>query len=478
MRVSSLFSAPKHVSHDERGAVAVIVALMLVVLLGMAALTVDLGGSLSFRRQMVAAADAAALAAARACANGATTLAAQNSAVTFAAENAPGTTAANQTQFVDPTTGLAPVCGPVSAASGSIRVGYQRVRDNVFAPILGLDTTTVGATATASWGALASGMPPPVLLAQNPFESCFPPAVRQVTPPNIASEVKCIVWFDNQDIGHGQWGFMNLDSWGISPTANCGGANPQSLPGWIADGYPTPLSADPPPVYVCLEPGGGPNGWVDGLHAQRYQPGGKTGIRLFPVTEDQYDIPGPGHPKVGVIGFAPVRIRFADWGSRTVPSGGDTKVCVTDNLAMTPGRVVALDSGLAGTDCPPNPASVDAIVGVPVVTYRPVGHTGPSLVAVPCAPGVLLCDYTYDPVTRTITWHAPAQNRVVITFTWRSPFSGSTCMTEAPGVPNPPPTGNSASIACVVISWPGPQTFSGTIGGTSNFGARAVDLTG
>ena len=50
---------------EERGAVAVIVGLALVVLLGMAALTVDLGRAVAVKRDMVNGADAAALGAAQ-----------------------------------------------------------------------------------------------------------------------------------------------------------------------------------------------------------------------------------------------------------------------------------------------------------------------------------------------------------------------------------------------------------------------------
>ena len=52
---------------DERGQVAIVVALMLVVLLGFAALVVDVGLNWAARTQAQAAADAAALAGVIAC---------------------------------------------------------------------------------------------------------------------------------------------------------------------------------------------------------------------------------------------------------------------------------------------------------------------------------------------------------------------------------------------------------------------------
>ena len=54
----------------EEGAVAIIVALLLVVLMAAVALTVDVGGLYLRRRALVNGADAGALAAARTCARG------------------------------------------------------------------------------------------------------------------------------------------------------------------------------------------------------------------------------------------------------------------------------------------------------------------------------------------------------------------------------------------------------------------------
>jgi Flp pilus assembly protein TadG len=52
---------------EEQGAVLAMVAISLIVMLGMAVLTFDLGHGVALKRNMVGAADAAALAAAREC---------------------------------------------------------------------------------------------------------------------------------------------------------------------------------------------------------------------------------------------------------------------------------------------------------------------------------------------------------------------------------------------------------------------------
>src|SRR6187549_3514500 len=62
--------ALRRIHRDESGAVMMIVAISMIVLLGMLVLTVDVGRGIAVKREMVAGADAAALAAAQQCAMG------------------------------------------------------------------------------------------------------------------------------------------------------------------------------------------------------------------------------------------------------------------------------------------------------------------------------------------------------------------------------------------------------------------------
>ncbi len=119
------------------------VAISLLVLIGMLVLTVDLGSMVAKRRQLVAANDAAALAAAFSCGSGEGEDAADASADTYARENVP-----NAFRVGDPV--YDPSC---DAAAGTVEVHYSAPHNLYFAPILGFGSEAdVTATAMASWG--------------------------------------------------------------------------------------------------------------------------------------------------------------------------------------------------------------------------------------------------------------------------------------------------------------------------------------
>src|SRR3972149_1344243 len=85
MRMSR--AAFARVRSEERGAVLMIVALCLLILLGMLVLTVDLGRGVAYKRQLVTGADAAALAAAQQCALGNGTSVARAAGMDVLAQN-------------------------------------------------------------------------------------------------------------------------------------------------------------------------------------------------------------------------------------------------------------------------------------------------------------------------------------------------------------------------------------------------------
>jgi len=121
---------------QERGAVAVVVALLMVPLLGCAALAVDVAAVYSDRAQLHNAADAAALSVATDCATGTC-----------------GNTTATATTAV-----AANITANITVATPAVSVSGQRVTVTVtaqqthwFAPVLGIDSSTVTATATATW---------------------------------------------------------------------------------------------------------------------------------------------------------------------------------------------------------------------------------------------------------------------------------------------------------------------------------------
>jgi Flp pilus assembly protein TadG len=125
----------------ERGASAVLLALLLVPMLGFTAVTVDIGAVYAERARLQAAADAAALAVAQDCARGACgdMLATARALV---AANDDGVATAQ------------PVLG---SRPTSVTVSGGKPVQHWFAPVLGIDSTRVSASATVAWGAPGAG---------------------------------------------------------------------------------------------------------------------------------------------------------------------------------------------------------------------------------------------------------------------------------------------------------------------------------
>jgi Flp pilus assembly protein TadG len=128
-------------AEGERGAVAVLVCLLLVPLIGFAAIAVDIGALYAERARLQVAADAAALAVAQDCARGACGNM-QATADALVAANAGEATAAPPVLSSNPT---------------SVTVTGRTPTEHWFAPVLGYDATTVSATATVTWGAPNAG---------------------------------------------------------------------------------------------------------------------------------------------------------------------------------------------------------------------------------------------------------------------------------------------------------------------------------
>jgi Flp pilus assembly protein TadG len=134
---------------DERGAVMVITALVLIALLGMLMLTIDVGGLLLRRREMVNASDAAALAAAKSCSDETDSFDPESRADIYAAANVNGVAAENG--------GITDIVG-CDDGNGYLSVQYQSQQQLFFAQVFGFGNTgTVKTTATAAWGPTAGG---------------------------------------------------------------------------------------------------------------------------------------------------------------------------------------------------------------------------------------------------------------------------------------------------------------------------------
>ncbi|RAN69558.1 hypothetical protein B5P43_35370 [Bacillus sp. SRB_336] len=158
---------------QEQGAVAIITALSMVVLLGCAAMVIDAGGIYFERTQLQTGADAAAVAIAQNCASGnCGDIAA--TAASFAGRNA-NDNASSATATVDA------AANTVTVNTGTLTDGGQHVLTNAFGSVLGVPTSTVTAHAKASWGSPA---------AATVFPFTTPRCLYDKTPPGQVLWIK------------------------------------------------------------------------------------------------------------------------------------------------------------------------------------------------------------------------------------------------------------------------------------------------
>lgn len=137
----------------ERGAVAVMVAILMVTLLGFVALAVDIGRVAGEKSQLQNAADASALAVAENCANKwtrSTCTPAADSIATFYSRTNTNDGSGVPSDRIEPNTTAGTVTVNTSTASGNVQTTFAR--------IIGIDSVPVAATATATWGYPKSGL--------------------------------------------------------------------------------------------------------------------------------------------------------------------------------------------------------------------------------------------------------------------------------------------------------------------------------
>ncbi|MBT2567424.1 hypothetical protein J7I84_13125 [Arthrobacter sp. ISL-85] len=148
---------------SEHGAASVLVAIVLVVLLGFAALAVDVGAMYAEKAQLQNGADSAALAIANQCANGPcgnTT----DTGNLFANSNANDGTSGATVTFPNSTTVRIVT---KARAAGSTTDGFPLF----FARVMGINSTEIGATAEASWGAVSGATSLPWTISDCVFKS-------------------------------------------------------------------------------------------------------------------------------------------------------------------------------------------------------------------------------------------------------------------------------------------------------------------
>jgi hypothetical protein len=200
---------------EERGAVAVLVAVSMTAVLGGAAISVDLGNTWQEQRQLHTAADAAALSAGEAYAFDG------DGCSSIAGAYLDGNDAASSESFCEQANGGAPYAGYVT-------VGATKPVDWHFAEE---DEGDVVSQTSAEWGlpSAAGGM--------RPFALCehFPAFATWLEEPDVTSDVIQVPFTKGSlgcDNSPGNWTFLDYDNTG-------GGAD--DLKDWFENGYPEPV---------------------------------------------------------------------------------------------------------------------------------------------------------------------------------------------------------------------------------------------
>ncbi|HEX5631376.1 MAG TPA: Tad domain-containing protein [Acidimicrobiia bacterium] len=164
---------------NDRGAVGIFTAIVVVVLFGFLGLAVDVGAMYDERRQLGNGADAAVLAIAEDCALEVISCnlgSAKPIAASFAAANASDGFAAVDSVVIDP------VARSVRVVTSTLTADGGTVFEPFFAEVIGFDGTTVRASATAVWGYPSSmrGVLPLII-----SECEFPLSTNLPTPERV-----------------------------------------------------------------------------------------------------------------------------------------------------------------------------------------------------------------------------------------------------------------------------------------------------
>jgi Flp pilus assembly protein TadG len=205
--------------HSERGQAFVLTVASMVVLLGMAAIGIDIGGWYQAQRHDQAIADAAALAGAQALPDDPSQ--ATSLAVDYAKRN--GAT-------------IAPSDVTISSDIGTndtIKVAVEKPESTIFARMFGISTVQVGAKATARAGlpSAARYVAPIVVPITNPqLSGCTPPPCTDPTQIFLAD-------LHGPGSGDGAGSFALLD---LIPSDN-GSVGSGILSDWMANGNPADM---------------------------------------------------------------------------------------------------------------------------------------------------------------------------------------------------------------------------------------------
>lgn len=178
---------------DDRGVVLILLAIALVALIALAGLVLDGGRAYGERRQMQNAADSAAMAATRQLDRYITNQVSDARAIDDAARDAAEQNGANRdavtcklVRFDRSVIGACPAVATMSAstraAAAGVKVTTQQTRDTLFMRVVGNETFTAGASATAQIGRAGGNYVAPFLVC-----ATAPGHVPQILVPDTSS---------------------------------------------------------------------------------------------------------------------------------------------------------------------------------------------------------------------------------------------------------------------------------------------------
>jgi hypothetical protein len=449
---------------NESGASLALVGLTMFALFGMAMLAIDVGGIVVARRQMVRAADAAALAAAQSCAT---------SDADGAEAKADEFAVANHQSATGGIVAVTGACG--GSGSGSVTVRYEVPQELFFAPALGFHTeTAVPGRATALWAPSNEAFSLPLEITLGSSENGFP-CIDFTDPGGV-----CSYYFDNsadhdlQDSSN--WGWINLGTWPESEEENAQrAANPGSvhcpnagsemkdwLDAWIADDGGDKFKGElyPSGTYVCVNDGGSLAGVYGGLLEQLE---GKD--VFFPVNDPNQMY--RGHPGLySIVGFAPMHIEEVLRGKEATGSSAASGVPCPELAIEFAGSGDTYSAAAHVTECSVANGA-DSIAG-PELTYADDDETEKP---------VKDRDYSYDPTSGVITWLRRGNYKdedrdgkvdINAVFTWSRDAVASPC-----GIHDLDP-----NAVCMIATWLGPRLGGGDpLFGARDFGLRSIRLS-
>jgi Flp pilus assembly protein TadG len=216
--------------HDERGAIAVIVAIVLVLLMSMVAFALDSGNGWQTRRHLITATDSASLAAAETYAEGANGCG--GVASSYTTSNVPNATV----------TGCAMTT--FEPGAGMVTVSAQVPWHMNFAGIMGFGDRNVHSTTTAAFGK------PLGVYGLRPLALCnASTAFKQWLTSNMTTGFTATIPYGKS--APGDCGANVPGNWGIQDF-NGGANSDQDIKNWLQSGYPGLVTA---PSSVPGNPG-------------------------------------------------------------------------------------------------------------------------------------------------------------------------------------------------------------------------------